>query len=76
MHRLMGIARELTGLVVDDGVLALATVVWTGAVFLLSRLGLPASWSGVVLVAGLSFILVESALRRARRKEQPLPSAT
>ncbi len=76
MHRLIGIARELTGLVVDDGILALATVVWTGAVFLLSRLGFPTSWSGVVLVAGLATLLVESALRRARRKEEPLPSVT
>ena len=64
MHRLATVARELYGLVVDDGVLALAAIVWTGAVFLMSRLGFPASWGGVALVAGLAVILVESALRR------------
>ena len=67
MHRLIAIAREAYGLVVDDGFLALATVVWTGAVFVLLRLGLPSSWDGVAFVAGLAIILVESALRRARR---------
>ena len=67
MHRLLGIAREVYGLVVDDGFLALAAVVWTAVVSLLPRLGLPASWGGVALVAGLAIILVESALRRARR---------
>ena len=67
MHRLVTVARELYGLVVDDGVLALAAIVWTGAVSLMSRLGFPASWGGVALVAGLAVILVESALRRARR---------
>ena len=67
MQRLITIAREAYGLVVDDGLLALAAVAWPGAVFLLVRLGLPSPWDGVALVAGLAIILVESALRRARR---------
>ena len=65
MNRLIAIAHELYGLVVDDGILALAALVWTGAVWLMS-LALPAPWNGVALVAGLVIILVESAVRRAR----------
>ena len=67
MNHLIGIAREIYGLVVDDGILALAALVWTGAVWLLSRLAIPASWGGVALVAGLSVILIESAVRRTPR---------
>jgi uncharacterized membrane protein len=57
----------IIGLFVDDGLFALAILVWVGAARLvLPRLGASA-WSGVVLFAGLALILAESAGHRARR---------
>ena len=67
MGKLGTIAREVFGLVVDDGILAAAVVVWTAAVwFLVSRVGLPPGWGALALCAGLVAILIETTLRRAR----------
>jgi hypothetical protein len=68
MRWLETIVAELFGLFVDDGSFALAIVIWLGAVWLvLPRLPTPPAWNSVILFAGLAVILVESALRRARR---------
>ena len=62
------IARELLGLFIDDGRLALAIIAWIGAFWLLSRYLLhDAAWSGAVLFAGLGLILIASAASPARR---------
>lgn len=59
---------ELLGLFVDDGTYALAILTWLGvAWFVLPRLPMAGPWAGVVLFAGLAGVLLESALRRARR---------
>ena len=61
------ILRELLGLFVDDGALALAILVWTALAWLvLPRLGLPPEWGAPLLFVGLGLILVESTTRRAR----------
>lgn len=61
--------QELVSVFVDDGRFALAIVVW----LIVLGLGLPhvpltAAWHGVLLFGGLAAILVESALRKARRR--------
>jgi hypothetical protein len=62
------IVTEIFGLFVDDGAFALAIVIWLGAVWLvLPRLGVPTTWGGIILFAGLALILAESAMRRSRR---------
>lgn len=68
MPWLKAIVSEIFGLFVDDGALALAVLAWVGAAWLvLPRLGVSATWSGLVLFAGLALILAESANRRSRR---------
>lgn len=58
---------ELFGLFVDDGSFAIAILAWLLLVWLvLPRLGVEAAWMGIILFAGLTLILVESAMRRAR----------
>lgn len=68
LQSLKAVLRELYGLFVDDGSLAVAIVVWLG-LLALARPHL--HWSGacyaVLLFVGLVAILIESALRRARR---------
>jgi hypothetical protein len=68
MTWLRTVLREVFGLFVDDGSLALATIAWLLIAWLvLPRLGVAPGWSGAVLFAGLAAILIESATRRARR---------
>jgi hypothetical protein len=64
-------ARELIGLFVDDGSLALAVLVWV-AVAMLAFPALPidGNWLAVALFAGLALILVENLLRTARRRRR------
>jgi len=62
------VAREVYGLFVDDGSFAIALLVWiVAAVVGLPLLG-AGHWGGVALFAGLAVVLVESALRAARRR--------
>ena len=62
------IAFEFIGLFVDDGSLAVAVLAWLAVVWLLlPRLPLPPALPPIILFAGLALILVESALRGARR---------
>ncbi len=68
MSWLRTIITEIFGLFVDDSGLALAILIWLGAVWLaLARLALPPTWGAIILFAGLAAILVGSALRRAGR---------
>lgn len=63
------IFREVFGLFVDDFSFAVAILSWLALMrWVAPRLGIPARVAGVVLFAGLALILVESALRYARRK--------
>jgi hypothetical protein len=60
--------RELAGLFVDDGSLALLALLWLAACGLALRwLGLDPAWAGLPLFAGLALALLASALRAARR---------
>jgi hypothetical protein len=61
--------RELIGLFVDDGSLAVTALIWLAVCgFGLPLLGLDGAWLGAALFAGLAIILAENALRAARRK--------
>jgi len=67
MARLAPALREICGLFVDDGRLALAVIAWlTIAWLLLPRLDLPTAAKAPILFAGLALILLESAWRRPR----------
>ncbi len=62
------VAAELFGLFVDDATFAVTILAWLLAVWLVvPRLGVPPTSSPLVLFGGLAIILVESAVRRARR---------
>ena len=62
------ILTEVYGLFVDDGSFAVAILAWLGLFALLAHYsGLSPRLGGAVLFAGLVAILLESALRRARR---------
>ena len=65
------IFREIFGLFVDDGSFAIALLIWLGVMgLLLPRLGVFSRWNGLILFAGLGLILVESAMRYARKRVQ------
>lgn len=64
----MSVLRELWGLFVDDGLLAIGLILWVVlAALLLPRLGLSAE-GGPILFAGAAGVLVASLLRAARRR--------
>jgi len=61
--------KELLGLFVDDGSLAIAILAWVGVVAgLAGWLGTGGALAGGLLFAGLVAILVESVLRRAQSR--------
>jgi hypothetical protein len=65
--------REVIGLFVDDGSLAVTALIWLALCGLvLPALGVAGAWLGVALFAGLAIILAENALRAARRKRPSL----
>src|SRR5437868_7806647 len=66
MGSLGSIFKELVGLFVDDGYLALAVVIWVGLMWLLAGHLEHVRGSGLILFLGLSGLLIESARRRAR----------
>jgi hypothetical protein len=66
MNGLVSIAKEILGLFVDDGSLAIAILVWVGLVLLVAH-ALPASAIGPAILLGCAAILVENVLRRAGR---------
>jgi hypothetical protein len=66
---LSAIVKELFGLFVDDGSLALAILAWVGLTSLLVLwLRIDGQWMGLLLLAGLAAILIENVVRRAGRK--------
>lgn len=79
MGTLRAISREIIGLFVDDGSLALALVLWcagTGAAVMLLP-GLPVAFSAALLLAGCCGILLVNVLRAARtRRAAAGPSAS
>lgn len=62
---LRAVLREVVGLFVDDGTLALGAVVWLGLCALLFR---NTAWGGIALFLGLAALLGENTLRTARRR--------
>lgn len=69
MRRLLkGALQELYAVFVDDGSFAIGIIVWLGLIWLAGpHLHLSGASSPALLFAGLVAILIESALRRARR---------
>ena len=69
MGWITAVLRELAGLFVDDGSLALLALIWLAACGLALRwLGLDPAWAGLPLFAGLALALLATALRAARRR--------
>lgn len=69
MRWLKTILREAFGLFVDDGWLAVASILWLAIVWRLLPLApIPAVWRSVILFLGLATILLASVLHRCRRK--------
>ncbi|MEO8714564.1 MAG: hypothetical protein ABI369_06095 [Acetobacteraceae bacterium] len=68
MSWVRSILREVFGLFVDDAGFALSILVWLGAVWLvLPRFAVAPGWNGIILFVGLALILLDSAVRQARR---------
>jgi len=68
MSRLGAIFRELIGLFIDDGSLAIGILVWIAIVALaLPALGVPEVWRAILLFIGCVVILIENVTRSARR---------
>jgi len=68
MTWIAGIGRELIGLIIDDGSLAVGTVLWIALSGLLFAAGaVPGEWRGLMLCLGLAVILGENAWRGAGR---------
>jgi hypothetical protein len=69
MRGALTIVRHLLGLFVDDGVFALAILVWVAVAALLSLSGnLTPIWRGPLLFAGLACLLGVACLRTASRR--------
>lgn len=69
MSRVVEILREIVGLFIDDGSLAIAILVWVAIVaLLLPALGLPEVWRAILLFVGCVVILIENVARSVRRR--------
>ncbi len=62
------IALELYGLFVDDGLFALAILLWLALTVIAAHTHLSPRWRAFALVAGLVAILVDSLVRFSSRK--------
>ena len=68
MRWIRTILSEIFGLFVDDGAFAITILLWLIiAGVALPRLGISPPAKAIILFAGLAAILMESALRRARK---------
>jgi hypothetical protein len=68
------ICKEILGLFIDDGSLALLSLLLVAVVTgLVKLIGLPPLWGGVLLLVGCLAILAESARRASRRRPQDGP---
>ena len=66
---LLTIIKELWGLFVDDGTLAVGIILWLLLVALvLPLIGIPSQFDGTILLAGLILGLMENIWRAARKK--------
>jgi hypothetical protein len=68
MNALATLMREVIGLFVEDGSLALAIVAVVAAAIVLAGLGAPPAVIGFLLLAGSAGVLVENVLRAARKR--------
>jgi multisubunit Na+/H+ antiporter MnhE subunit len=69
MKWLRTISSEILGLFVDDASFAVAIIAWLVVVRFISRhVGPRSVWSAVTLAVGLVLILIESAVRFAKRR--------
>ena len=69
MKNVVAVARQVFGLFVDDGGMAVAVLAWLAVVGLLSRLAtLSAVWRGPVLLVGLVFLISWACLRSVRQR--------
>ena len=67
MNTLKTVFREVLGLFVDDSVFALSILLWLTLLWLLAMRLHAGLATGVLLFAGLAAVLLESALRFARK---------
>lgn len=69
MKLIVTATKEVIGLFVEDGTLALLLVAWIGvAGLLLYRLPIGSSWNALILLAGCVCILVENVIRISRQR--------
>jgi len=69
------ISAEILGLFIDDGNLAVLSLLLVAVVTgLVKLIGLPPLWGGVLLLVGCLAILAESARRATLRRRQAGPS--
>jgi membrane protein implicated in regulation of membrane protease activity len=69
MRWIASIVHEVFGLFVDDGLFALAIILWLAvAALMLPLVPLPLAWHGPVLFAGLAVILSWNCLRHLPRR--------
>jgi hypothetical protein len=67
MGAVKALLRELVGLFIDDGSLAVSVLVWVALCGIVApSLGVTPLWRGVALAAGLAALLLENAYRGAR----------
>lgn len=60
--------KQLIGLFVEDGTLALLLIIWVGiAAMVLPRVPINSSWNATILFVGCVIILVENVIRAGRR---------
>jgi hypothetical protein len=69
MNLIVTAFKQLIGLFVEDGTLAILLIVWVGiAALALPRVPINSSWDGVILFAGCVAILIENVIRAGRRE--------
>jgi hypothetical protein len=68
MNIIVAAFKQLIGLFVEDGTLAILLIIWVGiAALVLPRVPIDSSWDGVILFAGCVAILIENVIRASRR---------
>lgn len=71
MKWIKNILREIYSLFVDDGVFALAVLIWVGVTFwATSHFAVSSATAAIILFAGFALILLESTTRYARRRQR------
>lgn len=68
MRLLRAIAREIAGLFIDDGSLALVLLVWMVGGTIALRFLHAGRWGGPVLAVGVAAVLMENVLRSSRHR--------